>query len=376
MLRHLLPIFGTAILLIAPLLGQKKEALADDGSRVAVLGYHVFHATRKASEMRIPTSKFREQMQFIKDSQIPVISLHQFLAWRRGEESIPPQSIMITIDDGWKSVYTEAYPVLKEFQFPFTVYLYQNYVGADRGGRALSLAMIREMLESDLCTIGCHSVSHPRPGTVRKARREGPEAYDLFIRRELGDSKAFLEEKFEETITTYAYPGGFHTEEMFTVADELGYDHLFTVKPGKVRRDSNRSTLPRYIVLGNHDGAFQAAMIFRNGSKLTPAAMELPYPVEPGSGELISSRLPTIKVDLTGVTNLDLDSVELRVGGFGKVSHRVNPQTGKLEWKVNRPLRQPNCRASVKWKLKGASKFEPTMQWAFSIDHEANYQPR
>ena len=81
-----------------------KEVFDDDGSRVAVLGYHVFHKTLPATQMRIPTSKFRSQMEAIRKSNIAVITLEQFLAWRRGEGELPPQSILITMDDGWRSV--------------------------------------------------------------------------------------------------------------------------------------------------------------------------------------------------------------------------------------------------------------------------------
>ena len=91
-------------------------------------------------------------MEAIKKSNIAVITLEQFLNWRRGEGEIPPQSILLTMDDGWRSVYTEAFPIMKELKLPFTIFLYKNYVGSNRGGRALSLSMIREMVSSKLCT--------------------------------------------------------------------------------------------------------------------------------------------------------------------------------------------------------------------------------
>ena len=350
------------------------EVFEDDGSRVAVLGYHVFHATLPATQMRIPTSKFRRQMEAIKKSNIPVITLEQFLAWRRGEGEVPPQSILITMDDGWRSVYTEAFPIMREFQLPFTIYLYKNYVGANRGSRALSLDMIREMVSSKLCSIGSHSVSHPFPSKIKSAAKAGPESYDKFLRNELGRSKKFLDDTLGIKVTTYAYPGGYHTEEMFPLADEFGYDHLFTVKPGKIRRDSPRYTLPRYIVLGNHDGAFNAAIVFRNGARVASIPVTLPHPTKPEPGEIIASRLPTIQVDLSGVDNLDPDSVVMRVAGFGKVPLIVHPETLVYEWTVSRPLRQPLCEVTTQWRLKEKENYEPVMRWSFRIDHEAAYQ--
>ncbi len=354
------------LLFLHPLAAQE-----DDGVRVSVLGYHIFSSKKPATAMRISMTKFRDQMTTLKSSGIPVISLPEFLAWRRGERALSPQSFLITIDDGWESVYTEAWPVFKELELPFTIYLYKNYVGKERGGRALSIAMIEEMTASGLCSIGSHSVTHPRPSTVRRQRKQGPASYDAFLRKELGESKRFLEEKFKVPVTTYAYPGGYHTPEMYPIATELNYDHLFTVLPGKVRRDSPSYRLPRYIVLGNHDGAFEASLIFRNTSRAseTVSAIETAHPVSPGSGHLIASRFPTISADLSQVENLDFNSVKMHVGGFGEVPFALNPNTKVISWTVNRALRQPICQVKVSWGKKSS------MLWSFRIDHEANYQP-
>lgn len=350
--------------------------LKDDGSRVSVLGYHWFHASRPALEMCMPTAKFREQMQFIKDSQIPVISMAEFLAWRRGQGEIPPRAILITMDDGWKSVYTQAFPILKELQIPFTVFLYKNYVGSHRGGRALSLKMIQEMIESGLCSIGSHSVTHPRPGTVRDFAKKEPKTYLTFLQTEFGESKRFLEESFKEKITTYAYPGGFYTKEMFPVAGDFGYDHLFTVKPGKIRRDSSSHTLPRYIILGTHDATFQAAMTFRVNSRTVAPLLTLPHPTTPEPGATIATRLPTISIDLSEVEDLDLDSVVMRVSGFDKVPIQVDEEKRLFSWTVSRPLRQPLCEVTAQWKLQTKSKYEPVMRWSFRLDREAAYQAK
>lgn len=351
------------------------KVLEDDGSRVAVLGYHVFHKTKAETQMLISTAKFRKQMEAVKVSGIPVITLPQFLAWRQGKGELPPQSILITMDDGWKSVYTEAFPIMRELQLPFTIYLYKNYVGSNRGGRAMSYGMIKEMIQSDLCTIGSHSVSHPFPSDVKKHAKLGPEKYEKFLRKEMGDSKAFLDEKFGTKVTTYAYPGGYHTPEMYLIADEVGYDHLFTVKPGKVRRDSPPYSLPRYIVLGNNDRAFEAALVFRNGSSAVPVVpIELPHPAIPGAGEIIADRLPSISVNLSKIENLDPESIVMRVAGFGKVPAVFDEETKIVSWKVMRPLRQPVCQVSLQWRLKEQEQYEDPMKWSFRIDRAANYQ--
>ena len=77
-------------------------------TRVAILGYHDFSRTLPATEMRMNTDVFRAQMQALKASGVPVISMKEFLEWKLGSRQLPAKCVMITIDDGWKSVYTDA----------------------------------------------------------------------------------------------------------------------------------------------------------------------------------------------------------------------------------------------------------------------------
>ena len=83
------------------ILAKEEEAV-----RVTVLGYHEFTPSQEATEMRLPVPKLRQQLQEIKDNNLNVITLEEFIAWKKGETSIPDRSVLITIDDGWKSVYT------------------------------------------------------------------------------------------------------------------------------------------------------------------------------------------------------------------------------------------------------------------------------
>ncbi len=375
-----------AILSISPVWSEELEEPAviveepvalDEPVRVTVLGYHDFSASQEATEMRLPIPKFRKQLQEIKDNNLNVISLEEFIAWKKGEETVPDRSVLITIDDGWKSVYTDAFPVFKEFNFPFTVYLYKNYV--DGGGRALTTKMIQEMQDSGLCTIGSHSVSHPFPSKVKSEKRKGEQPFTTFLEAEFGDSKNFLEHKFLQKVTTYAYPGGFHVDEMFPIADKFEYDFLFTVIPGKVKKDSPDNLLNRYIILGTHDYIFKNAIRFKN---LSPDALDseqlkisTAHPVFPVAGSSINDRTPEISVDLSAVALLDPDSIVMRIAGFGKVPITYDADTKKVSWQVNRPIHAQSVEVVTTWKVEEGAKAEPPLKWIFLVDRAAAYLP-
>jgi len=348
----------------------------DDHSLVSVLGYHDFTKDGEATEMLLPVDTFRKQLQAIKDLNLKVLTLEEFMAWKTGNFKLPERSILITIDDGWKSVYTHAYPILKEFEFPFTLFLYKNYV--DGGGKALTSKMVKEM-KANGASIGSHSVSHPYPSTVKKKIKSGPEKYTQFLNTELGDSKQFLEAKFGKEVTTYAYPGGFHTPEMFDIAKRKGYECLFTVHPAKVSKKSANITLPRYIILGTHDSVFEMATSFpataTSTASLGAILQTTAYPVTPVAGSTIGDRLPEISTDFSSLEQLDPASLVMRVSGFGKVPATFDPESKKFSWKVNRRLRKPTCNITVSWKLLEAEKYEKPMSWTFIVNRRAAYLP-
>lgn len=357
--------------------------IPDDGTRVAVLGYHEFSEKQKETQMRIKTSKFRAQMEAIRQAGITVISMADFIAWKRGEKSLPPKCILIGIDDGWISTYTDAYPILREYKYPFTLYLYKNYL--DGGGKSMTSAMIREMMQNG-ASIGSHSVSHPFPSDYRKKKRKSAKELDAFLRNEIGESKRFLEEKFSTRVTTYAYPGGFVLDEMLALADEFGYSHLFTVLPGKIKRGMPDKTLPRYMILGNFDPVFTQALDFTTapppdaggnagGPAAPPVPVKLPYPVSPEPGATINDRMPEISVDFVQAADIDPASLTMRISGFGVVPANYAAETGKYSWKLNRRLRQPSCTVTVAWKDKAGTQTTTPMRWTFQIDRTAAYLP-
>lgn len=356
-------------------INEASKAADQADVRVTVLGYHDFSSTKDATEMLITTGKFRRQMQAIKDLGLEVISMEEFIAWKNGKKTIRDRSVLITIDDGWKSIYTEAFPILREMGFPFTIFLYTNYV--DGGSNALTSEMIREMQQHG-CSIGSHSISHPYPASVKAERAKGEASFRSYLHQEMGQSRKKLQQQFSAEISSYAYPGGFVTGEMLPIAAEHGYQCLFTVLPGKTTRSTSNFTIPRYIILGTHDYIFRNATSFKatKTSAATAGAIiqSTPHPVIPEPGSIISTRLPSILADLSKVDNIDPESIVMRVAGFGKVPVQYDPARKIAEWKVNRRLRSPRCDVSLQWRSLDDNTYEKPMTWTFLVNREAAYQ--
>ena len=337
-------------------------------TKVAVLGYHNFSDTRPVSEMRMRTSDFRQQMDYLRRAGITVIGMQDFLDWRFGTKQLPARCVLITIDDGWKSAYTDAFPILKEYGYPFTIFLYTQFITGR--GDAMSHDMVKDMVRYG-ATVGSHSTSHLYPRSWKRTG-QGTPAYTALIDRELGDSARKLEEWFGGKVTTYCYPGGYHTPEMIERAPGYGYVAAFTVIPKKVSYDENPFLIHRYMIFGNNHRLFHQAMNFDGNAgtgSVSSAALAPPPPFEvvPAAHASVSPEIPVIKADLSTVSGLLPQSVTMKVSGYGRVPCRFDAATKTVSWTPPTRLYLPNITVQLGWKTSESSA-KQTATWTFRTE--------
>ncbi len=367
----------------APLDPAVPELSVNKSAQVAILGYHQFVTGKATDQMHLNIDRFRAQMQALKDARVTVIAMKDFLAWRRGEKDIPDPCVLITMDDGWESVHTLALPVLKEFSYPFTVFLYKNYVNGGARSRSMSTAQIKELMAAG-AEVGSHSVSHPYKAKIDNMFRKSPADGEAFLRTEMKDSRQFLEDLLAVKVTTYAYPGGYHSEREQEIGKEAGYEAMFTVNPAKVTWDTPSAAIPRYIIIGNdpRDANFMRAISSRG-----TAEGELVKQLLGGEGEdeplvttlplpnaQIASRRPRIEVDVSRLEGLDPASIEMKIAGIGKVPAQYHAAEKKITWLMNETLRGSECQVLVTFKRKDEPKPD-LVSWRFFIDLVAHYLP-
>ena len=234
-------------------------------THVAVLGYHNFSNTKPVTEMRMRTSEFCCQMQYIRDAGLSVITMEDFLQWLRGERQLPERCVLITLDDGWKSVYTDAFPVLRAYGYPFTLFLYTRYIQVQ--GDSLTKAQLAEM-QGQGGTIGSHSTNHLYPKSWKRYARS-PEAYAEQVQREIIASQGVLRELAGQC-STYCYPGGYNTPPMLEALRGSAYRAAFTVLPAKVTTEEDPYLVHRYMVFGNDPSIFRRAVNFDGEAGVRP----------------------------------------------------------------------------------------------------------
>ncbi len=360
----------------------KMEPIVNKEARVSILGYHDFVEGKSDNDMKLNIDDFRNQMQALKDAELPVISMRQYLNWKQGKGKIPNECVMITIDDGWKATHTLAMPVMKEFDYPFTVFLYKNYIGV--GGRSLTHEEIRE-LAANGGTISSHSVSHENMSS-KGGRSEA--AYLEWLRVELEESYEFLVENFGDTGAlekTFAFPYGIYNDQVLELAEEYGYEACFTVNGKKTDWEVEDMEVGRYVVHGTTLANFDPAISFGGGNitstgrKLMTASKdetgEKQSPlvtVLPPANSTIGNRLPLIEVDLSKLDGVVADSISMRITGFGKVPHAFDPDSGIVSYQIPQRLRSEECGVQLGFRHAGNTEAE-IIGWNFTIDLTADY---
>jgi peptidoglycan/xylan/chitin deacetylase (PgdA/CDA1 family) len=209
--------------------------------RCVILMYHRFRVV-PGNKFEVSHADFRAQMDYIARNGYEVISIDRLVEALQTQDPdlLPPRSVVITVDDGYRSVYDYAWPVLAEYGFPFAVYIYTNYVGA--GGKSMSWAELSELAADDLVTVGSHSISHSNLASAKKA---GP-AYPYWLERELTYPKLRLEAATGKPVRTFAWPYGSFNSYALGVAVQAGYEGILTIYPGANSMETSPYYLHRY----------------------------------------------------------------------------------------------------------------------------------
>ena len=222
---------------------------------VPILCYHRFGT--KTSKLNVTPAAFEQQMEWLARNGYTVVTLARLARFLDGKEALPAKSVAITIDDGYRSSYEIAYPILRKYGFPATVFLYTDFVGASD---AMSWAQMKDMTSSGLVTIQPHSKSHAN--LTQRLPNETDARYRDRIRREVDAPVTVIKERLAEPIFAFAYPYGDVNEYVvdLLVKDSVGQG--VTVTPGGNPFYAYPYMLRRTMIFGNDDlDAFKAKLV-------------------------------------------------------------------------------------------------------------------
>ena len=234
------------LLLASSVPAEEFENTEAAGSGVTVLIYHRFGEDKYPST-NIALDRFVEQLEFLRKNNYEVIPLEQLVHSLKGKSRLPDRAVVITIDDGYRSVYMEAWPVLKQYGYPFTVFVYTKAT-ENKHWNYMTWDQIREMKAAGV-DFQNHGFAHGH--MAFKPSEMNMDEYRAGIRADLAVSTKIISEELKERPRFFAVPYGEYNRTVLDEVHSFGYEAILLQDPGSVSKDTDPFAIPREPILGN-----------------------------------------------------------------------------------------------------------------------------
>jgi peptidoglycan/xylan/chitin deacetylase (PgdA/CDA1 family) len=247
-------------------------------------------------------------------------------------KKLPDRTIGITIDDGYQSVYTKAWPKFKEANLPFTVFIATDPI--DRGSaNYMNWDQIRELNEANI-EIGAHTSSHNHMPTSGSDKNLS----------ELLNSNSRMLKEIGHVPTLFAYPFGEMSIQNRNQINSIGYKFAFGQHSGVVNLSTNFKYIPRFALNETYGNIKRLRLILN----------ALPIPVAD-----ITPGDPTIKTqnppDFGFTVSPSIKNIET-LSCFSSLEGRLNVQRidQRIEVRMNKPF--PKGRTRINCTMPGPQK--------------------
>jgi peptidoglycan/xylan/chitin deacetylase (PgdA/CDA1 family) len=292
-----------------------------DFDGVVVLSYHGVSEAKKPREpisfplLHFAEAEFDAHCRFLRETCNP-ISLGQWAEAANGGKPLPRRPVLLTFDDGYRSILTVAHGILSRYGIPAVAFVstqpiehaelfwfdavyraqgedavesmktmpFDDWLVRTRAALVqadatdlnspLSVDQVRDLARSGLVEIGAHTMSHPIL----------PQADVAVQVREIGESKLKLESWLGKPVRAFAYPNGDFNTETMKLVRQAGFMCAFTATEGYAPADSLSFAIPRFMMLSVVDVAelahrltysWSSRRLVRTGT-LTPERLGLP----------------------------------------------------------------------------------------------------
>jgi peptidoglycan/xylan/chitin deacetylase (PgdA/CDA1 family) len=210
-------------------------------SQAAVILQYHHVATDTPRTTSVTPAEFRQQMQHLKDLGYQVVSLDIIIDALVQQKPLPDKAVAITFDDGFANVFNNARPILKEFNYPYTMFLGPALIDR-REGPVLTWAQIQTMQQEGVIIANHSSYHHrlavPNKGETKAQWRQRVKADILLAQQQ-------LEDKLGQQRKWLAYPYGDFSAELEQLVSELGFIGIGQ-QSGAVGPGVSLTRIPRY----------------------------------------------------------------------------------------------------------------------------------
>jgi peptidoglycan/xylan/chitin deacetylase (PgdA/CDA1 family) len=282
LLRRLLPLF-----LFSASTGFAAEELAPQA--VILQYHHISTATPRSTS--VSPEEFRTHMDYLRDNGFTVLRLEDVLQALRNGSPLPNKTAVITFDDGYRSVYDVAYPLLKERNWPFTVFVPAGLIG-EKAGLYASWDQLREMGKNG-ATLANHTMNHAY--LLDRSPYADESAWLAAIKAELNEAEARIKAETGQSHHIFAYPYGEYEPALQKLVTDEGYVAL-AQNSGAINANADFSALPRFPFSG----------VYASLRSFTDKVKSLAFNVKSEAATIITQeQAPEVVLDFDGNYRFD-----------------------------------------------------------------------
>ena len=217
--------------------------------RVLVLMYHDVSPEPKDGKS-LSVANFRKQLELMKANNFKWITISEYRDFILHSAHVPDNAVLLTFDDGYESLYSQAYPLLKQYGAPSAAFLIVGKVGDDKGAfPKATWEQVKEMQQGGVeffsHTFDSHHYAPTAPGNeelkpllakpkyLKKEKRlETEEEYEQRVTEDLRKANEVLQAELGTPNYALAFPYGAYSQAALDICKRLGIDITFTVRSG------------------------------------------------------------------------------------------------------------------------------------------------
>lgn len=225
---------------------------------IPVLLYHSVHSPRAApiDGLAVSRERFESHLRVIGGSGRVPLTISEIAAGIRGERPLPERPLGITFDDGYEDT-PAALDLVCGAGLRASLFVTTGGIGSPGMLRRFQLERLAAMPEH--VEIGAHSVSHPHLDLLSPAA----------LARELGHSKARLEQLTGREAGSFAYPYGSHDRRVRAAMIAAGFKAAAAVKNAISHSEDDPWAIARWTVRGGTSDARVAQLLEGTGAPLS-----------------------------------------------------------------------------------------------------------
>jgi peptidoglycan/xylan/chitin deacetylase (PgdA/CDA1 family) len=208
-------------------------------------------------------SAFEKQIVYLKKQGYTAVDMDDLVAWRAGLIRLPEKSVVITFDDGARSVMDLAYPILKKHGMKATLFIVTSQVGKKwEGIDVLTWQELRLLQRSGVFSIeshshGLHRIVRSSQGYLPLSRAMSEAAYPPqggvswreAVLDDLTESRRLIAEHLDHDARHLAWPYGAHSAELDSLALLAGFRSMGTLQRGaNTRLPGEDAGIKRYLI--------------------------------------------------------------------------------------------------------------------------------